>query len=135
MLASSGEITEPCPVPFSLTVTIPSSSTPAFSHFWIRRMMRGSPTRCSTKRTTHSLLTSSKEYTTDYPSRGSPKISGDYARTSPVRGSVAFGNSHHPTTRRASRSRDLAERNTLAHSGRLDRLEQGAGFPHFPRSR
>src|SRR5215470_960482 len=33
MLASSGEITEPCPVPFSLTVTTPSSSTPAFNHF------------------------------------------------------------------------------------------------------
>src|SRR6516164_8734197 len=45
MLASSGQITDPCPVPFSLTVTTPSSRTPAFSHFWIRRMMRGSPIR------------------------------------------------------------------------------------------
>src|SRR5467141_4080908 len=61
MLASSGEITEPCPVPLSLTVTIPSSSTPALSHFWIRRMMRLSPTRCSTKRISHSWLTVSKK--------------------------------------------------------------------------
>src|SRR5215510_10290741 len=38
----------------------PSSSTPAFNHFRIRRMMRRSPTRCSTKRTSHSWLTSSK---------------------------------------------------------------------------
>src|SRR6516165_7182661 len=49
MLDRSGEITAPCPVPLSLTVTIPSSRTPALSHFRIRRMMRGSPIRCSTK--------------------------------------------------------------------------------------
>ena len=60
MLASSGEITEPCPVPLSLTVTAPSSRMPAFSHFRIRRMMRLSPIRCSTKRTSHSWLTVSK---------------------------------------------------------------------------
>src|SRR3984893_13701633 len=40
MLASSGEITAPCPVPISLMVTTPSSRTPALSHFWIRRIMR-----------------------------------------------------------------------------------------------
>src|SRR6266852_1550317 len=32
MLASSGEITDPCPVPRSLVVTTPSSRTPALSH-------------------------------------------------------------------------------------------------------
>src|SRR6516165_10777876 len=52
MLASSGEITEPCPVPLSLTDTAPASRTPALSHFWIRRMMRRSPIRCSRKRLT-----------------------------------------------------------------------------------
>src|SRR6266566_824762 len=45
MLASSGEITDPCPVPLSLTATTPSSRMPALSHFWIRRMMRRSPIR------------------------------------------------------------------------------------------
>src|SRR3954452_2779986 len=40
MLARSGEITDPCPVPRSLVVTTPSSRTPALSHFRIRRMMR-----------------------------------------------------------------------------------------------
>src|SRR5215470_4118021 len=44
----------PCPVPLSLTVTTPSSRTPARSHFWIRRIMRGSPIRCFTKRTSQS---------------------------------------------------------------------------------
>jgi hypothetical protein len=44
----------------SLTVTIPSSRMPAFSHFWIRRMMRRSPIRCSRKRISHSWLISSK---------------------------------------------------------------------------
>src|SRR4051794_20651427 len=34
MLASIGEITDPCPVPLSLTVTTPSSRMPAFNHFW-----------------------------------------------------------------------------------------------------
>src|SRR6266568_376343 len=50
MLASSGEITDPCPVPLSLTATTPSSRMPALSHFWIRRMMRRSPIRCSRNR-------------------------------------------------------------------------------------
>src|SRR5712691_6285958 len=56
MLASSGEITDPCPVPLSLTDTTPSSRMPALSHFWIRRMMRRSPTRCSRKRISHCCL-------------------------------------------------------------------------------
>src|SRR6202035_5632212 len=61
MLASSGDATEPCPVPLSLTVTAPSSRMPARSHFWIRRMMRLSPIRCSTKRTSHFWLTDPKK--------------------------------------------------------------------------
>src|SRR6266446_816472 len=60
MLARSGEITAPCPVPLSLTLTTPSSSTPALSHFWTRRMMRLSPILCSTNRMSHSWLTVSK---------------------------------------------------------------------------
>src|SRR6476469_2442861 len=60
MLARSGEITAPCPVPLSLTVTIPSSMTPALSHLRIRRMMRRSPIRCSTNRMSHSWFTVSK---------------------------------------------------------------------------
>src|SRR3954451_9013593 len=60
MLASNGEITDPCPVPLSLTDTTPSSRTPAFNHFWIRRMMRRSPIRCSRKRISHSWSISSK---------------------------------------------------------------------------
>src|SRR5262249_25949241 len=43
-----------------LTVTAPSSRTPALSHFWIGRMMRRSPIRCSKKRISHSWLISSK---------------------------------------------------------------------------
>ena len=56
MLASSGEATDPCPVPLSLTVTIPSSRMPALSHLWIRRMMRLSPIRSSRKLTSHSRV-------------------------------------------------------------------------------
>src|SRR5438270_12561538 len=61
MLASSGDATEPCPVPLSLTVTAPSSRMPVRSHFWIRRMRRLSPIRCSTKRTSHFWLTDPKK--------------------------------------------------------------------------
>src|SRR2546428_11809178 len=50
MLASSGEITDPCPVPLSLTVTTPPSMTPALSHFWIRRI---SPSCCGSRRRAH----------------------------------------------------------------------------------
>ncbi len=42
MLASSGEITDPCGVPVSVSDHFPSSNTPALSHFWIRRRMRRS---------------------------------------------------------------------------------------------
>src|SRR5271169_4410370 len=67
MLASNGEITEPCPVPLSLLVTTPSSRTPALSHFRIRRRMRGSPIRCSTKRTSQSWLTGHTTHLRDHP--------------------------------------------------------------------
>src|SRR5262250_3704347 len=48
MFASSGDATEPCGVPVSGFDHMPSSSTPAFSHFWISRRIRRSATRCST---------------------------------------------------------------------------------------
>ena len=41
----------------------PSSSTPAFSHFWMRRTTRRSATRCSTKRMSHSVVHRVKERT------------------------------------------------------------------------
>src|ERR1700747_1379143 len=61
------DITDPCPVPFSLTVTTPSSSMPALSHFWIKWRMRGSAIRCSKNFINQGWLTSSKDYSTDYP--------------------------------------------------------------------
>src|SRR5207248_8672862 len=60
MFESSGEITEPCPVPFSSIVTVPSSRMPDRNHFWTSRMMRLSPIRCSRTRTTHCWETSVK---------------------------------------------------------------------------
>ena len=44
------------------TVTIPSSRMPTLSHFWIRRMMRLSPTLCSRKRTNQFWLTAPKKF-------------------------------------------------------------------------
>src|SRR6202049_2643171 len=45
MFAKSGEITAPCGVPSLVSILRPSSNTPAFSHFWIRRMILRSPIR------------------------------------------------------------------------------------------
>lgn len=59
-LARSGEIAEPCPLPLSPIVTTPSSRMPAVSHLLIRRMMRLSPTRCSTSPMSQSWLAVSK---------------------------------------------------------------------------
>jgi hypothetical protein len=53
MLATSGEITEPCPVPTSLTVTTQDARLEPFLD---RRMMRWSPIRCCRKRISHSWL-------------------------------------------------------------------------------
>src|SRR5260370_35775971 len=44
----SGVITAPCGVPVFVSDHLPSSITPAFSHFWISRKIRESATRCST---------------------------------------------------------------------------------------
>src|SRR5215469_8392407 len=55
MLARSGEITDPCGLPVFGSDHLPSSITPAFSHFWISRSMRGSATRCSTNLTSQVL--------------------------------------------------------------------------------
>src|SRR5712691_11540290 len=43
----------PCTVPTSLCMRCPSSSTPAFNHFWMSRRMRRSAMRCSRNFTTH----------------------------------------------------------------------------------
>jgi hypothetical protein len=51
---SNGEIPEPCGVPFSVFDHTPSSSTPALSHFLIRRRIRRSPIRCWRNLTIHS---------------------------------------------------------------------------------
>jgi len=65
MLASKGEMSAPCGVPTLPGVVCPASCTPTFSHFRIRRITLGSPTRCSTKRISHSWSTVSKEKGSD----------------------------------------------------------------------
>src|SRR5208282_4833111 len=54
MFASSGETTAPCGVPTFVSDHWPSSDTPAFNHFWIRRRIRRSATRCSMNFIVHS---------------------------------------------------------------------------------
>src|SRR5215469_11958426 len=70
MLASSGEITDPCGLPVFGSDHLPSSITPAFSHFWISRRMRGSATRCSTNLISQLLSRLSNDPTTHYPPQG-----------------------------------------------------------------
>ena len=56
----SGEMLPPCTVPSSLCVSLPSSSTPACSHFLISRTTRASATRCSMNFTSQSCSMVSK---------------------------------------------------------------------------
>src|SRR5213594_3858357 len=60
MLASSGLMLPPCTVPTSLCSILPSSSTPACSHFLISRTTRASATRCSRNWTSQSCSMVSK---------------------------------------------------------------------------
>src|SRR6266478_7979296 len=55
IFARSGEITEPCGLPVFVFDHSPSSITPALSHFWISRRMRGLATRYSTNWTSQLL--------------------------------------------------------------------------------
>jgi hypothetical protein len=50
----------PWGVPSSRHVRVPSSSTPALSHFWISRTTRWSAMRCSMNFTSHSWWMASK---------------------------------------------------------------------------
>src|ERR1035441_10095265 len=59
MLPSKGEITAPWGVPTFVSFHSPSSDTPAFNHFWIRRITRRSAIRCSTNFTSPKFLTGS----------------------------------------------------------------------------
>src|SRR5215813_14163153 len=127
MLASRCEITEPCPVPISLTVTTPSSRTPAFSHLRIRRMMRLSPMLCSTKRTSQSLLTESKEASTDFPSPRCPRSGDDHPYASCLRGSHAAVPQGLPAGQHFPFACHPSRRQQVAHSGALDRLARSRG--------
>ena len=84
MLASSGETTPPCGVPFSDLDQIPWSTTPAFSHFPISRFIPPSLTRLP--RNSRSSLWSilSKEHTTHYPSRRLPGKGNNYSGSSSI---------------------------------------------------
>src|SRR5712691_5562310 len=53
MLANSGDALPPWGVPSSTRIRFPSSSTPALSHFWIKRTTRRSAIRCSMNFTSH----------------------------------------------------------------------------------
>src|SRR4051794_28718812 len=55
-----GAVDAPCGVPATVSITRPSSSTPACSHFRSRRMILRSPIRCSTNRVSQSWLIVSK---------------------------------------------------------------------------
>jgi hypothetical protein len=57
----SGLMLPPWTVPTSLRVRSPSSSTPAFNHFWMSRTTRRWPTRCSTNLTSHPCSRVSKK--------------------------------------------------------------------------
>src|SRR5579864_7689570 len=125
MLARSGEITAPCPVPCSFALTTPSSRMPALSHLRIKRTMRRSPIRCSTKRIIHSWSTVSKEAVTHYLSPRRLEFSDDKARTAPIRGSLVGRDGCNQASRHLAAARGTSRWQPLAHPRQLDRLERG----------
>src|SRR5262245_5064209 len=108
MFASSGDTTEPCGVPTFVSDHWPCSDTPALSHFWTRRRMRLSATRCPTNFKAHSCERLSKEHTTDYPSSALPRTRHYHTSASSLRRPVFGG----PPT--GAVARQLAVRGLLA---------------------
>src|ERR1035437_5514189 len=122
MLPSKGEITAPWGVPTFVSFHSPSSDTPAFNHFWIRRITRRSAIRCSTNFTSHSCLMLSKETTTHYPPSGLPGASDDHPPTSSLRRTVSGG----PPAR--AHARQFAVR---SHSSRREQVANSAEWTDF----
>src|SRR5689334_12059271 len=94
-----GVITEPCGVPTLVSDHSPSSDTPAFSHFWMRRSIRRSATRCSMNFIVHSWLILSKETTTHYPPSALPRARDHHASASPLPRTIAGGPAASPHAR------------------------------------
>src|SRR6266436_2035351 len=84
MLASVGEITDPCGVPVFVSDHLPSSITPALSHFWISRRIRGSATRCSTNLISQLLSRYRKILECRRPERSSPSSAEAHTTAHPA---------------------------------------------------
>jgi hypothetical protein len=86
----------------------------------------------------HSLLTSSKEEATDYPSPRYSRFGNHHPQASRLRRLVAERDQQHPARRCPLRSHSLAGRQPVTHSGQLDRLERweghGGGRRRFPQN-
>src|SRR5213083_818922 len=78
MFDSNGEITPPCGVPASVSLTVPSSITPASSHWRINFSTLRSEIRSFTNSIRVSLWILSKEPATHYPPSGLSRACDDH---------------------------------------------------------
>jgi hypothetical protein len=119
MFASKGETTAPCGVPTFVSDHWPSSDTPALSHFWIKRTIRRSATRCWRNFSVHSWLTLSKETTTHYPSSALLETSDHHWSPSPIRRTVSGGPPTSTHARRLAVRSHSAGRKQVADTRRI----------------
>src|SRR5262249_13635784 len=113
--------TEPCGLPVFGSDHLPSSITPAFSHFWISRSMRGSATRCSTNLISQLLSRLSKDPTTHYPPRGPSRACHDHSPASSARTEKTGCCRAAAVPRPVPSDRDLAQRRSCTRPQGLDR--------------
>jgi hypothetical protein len=119
-----GVITAPCGVPIFVSDQVPSSDTPAFSHFWINRSILGSATRCWRNFSSHSWSRLSKDTTTHYPSSALSRTRDYHASSSPIRRSVSGGPSPGAYARRLAVRAHSAGRQQVAGTSRMDGLSE-----------
>src|SRR6516165_11510341 len=84
MLARRGLIGCPCPVPVSLTSSLPSSMTPTLIHFQIRRSTLPSVTRFSIISTSMARTILSKAPPTHYPPPGPSRACHHHSPTTSI---------------------------------------------------
>src|SRR5215207_2702065 len=121
MLASNGEIGEPCGLPASTWETIPASNTPARSQPLSSLIIRRSTTRRCTWAISASWSIVSNEDPSYYPCRGLAVGSDDYSVAPLVRGQVVARAGRYAQARSPGVAAGVARWQQIAGPGGVDR--------------
>src|SRR5215831_10872480 len=129
MLARSGLIGCPCPVPVSLTSSLPSSMAPTRIHFPIKRSTLPSVTPSSIISTSADLTIESKDPTTHYPPQRPSRTCHHHSPPSSLGRKKTGCLWATPLSRQVASDPDFAQRRSLTHTQGVDRPQfSHAGF-------